>query len=279
MTTWMLRALNATEPTGFLAALGLCTALPASQLRFTNEHCPALTAPTNEDEAVAQVVASLTARTHPDCRPLGHEKNLWTTTPAWEALDPACNASWTEPDVDALLRTYQIGSTKQPRQTPWQVTSASLMLISGRSYLGKALEQAWPDGYDQATSLRTLLRGDFPSMARGMSLRLTATESSPRLRGGDEQTWICPIVELLGLLGMTALLPRQLSIDPAKESPPSRGITWTLNPVPMSAHALIDLHEQQTPPAGWPRFTASVKNISVDDRQSHFTNIHRLEDY
>ena len=148
-------------------------------------------------------------------------------------------ATWNDPFVDDALSTLDIGSFKRASSDP-QVLAASLMLISGRSYLRKSCADLWPvpPGVDLDVAyahqqarleedVELLLAGLRPStMANTMSLRYTATGCLAPLRErGAEAGRATPVVEL----------DLRRSHRPAPTTTRRRGhpgLSWSLNPIP-----------------------------------------------
>lgn len=294
MTSYTLAGLDASRPPDYLAALGLTYLASRARLSF-NQTTPMLTVDVGRDEVVERVAAGLEDLTAPETFPLPDEEKFRTTTPTWSTLFDLSVRSWTEPAMDALLRTFDVGGTaagqKSGQDTDPKVSSASLVLISGRSYLRKSLSELWSpptrkDAVDSREGQRADLRQDLirlldggtPQPLRGpMALRFTVTDPSPRLRSGTEEGILYPTVEGLAYTGMTLLLPRQLG-HPADDSARTRpGLTWALNPTPLSATAVVAIHEQQAAPPDWPRFTAVTRTIGGGTKASHFTDVRPLE--
>lgn len=303
MSTWTISALDGSQPAGYLAALGLAFALPDATIRF-DETTPVLAAAADEELAVESACSALECATHPDSFPFPDQKDLRSTTPSWSTLHPFARASWTDSGVNDALRTFDVGSAKEKTGAlaDPQVASASLILITGRSYVRKSLNDLWPAprrkkdaGVERERqrsalrfSIRNLLRGGtVATSTAGMALRFTASEASPRLRLGTEVATIRPSIEALAFLGATHLLPRQLGRPAVRRpnddgrTPPlweRRGLTWSLNLVDLTPRAVATIHEERAAPAVWPRFTTVARTNGGGDRASHFTEIRPLEE-
>lgn len=285
MTDWTLSALHGAVPVHYLAVLGLAAAVESATVVFTSQGVPVLAADAEEEAVVQAVIAELERLTLPDLCPL--PASMTTTTPAWSQLAPVADASWHDPVLDRLVRTFDTGSTKPVRAAlDRQVVAASLTLISGKSYLRKSLETLWPTSarsHDRQTELAglreqrrqdlvALLHGQRPSTVHGgLALRFTTSETSPRIRTGLEESQISPLLEGLALAGQTLLLPHQCDLDGR------RGMTWTCNPVPLDTHALIALHETRSAPRTWPRYCANVVSIGGGTKASRFTPSTQVE--
>lgn len=286
MTEHRLVALDGATPGGYLAAVGVAALVEGARVRFDELATPILEAPRPDDALAEEIVTGIEALSAPDTTPL--PERLHSTTPAWSELSEMCHDSWRDAVLDGLLRTFDIGSHK-PGRVPLdpQVRSGSLVLVSGKSYVRKSAGELWPEGprrsdparwrADRRASLLSdalaLLRGAVPSIATGvMGLRFTASEASPRLRRGTETAEIVPLVEGLALVGVTRLLPGQ------RDASGRPGLWWSLNDVPLTVRALVDIHEQRAAPRHWPTFTARVRVIGGGTKASSFVEAGPLEE-
>lgn len=301
MTSWTLTSLDGTHPAGFLAALGLCSITPNARLAFSGA-TPILISDADLEEATAAIAAAIEEATHPDAFPLPDIVELRTTTPRWSTLSGLCEQSWVNDAIDAVMHTVDAGrstSDVKPTDPDPKAPSGSLILISGRSYLRKSLAELWPPPTAKRSSdphahlsaqraslrasVRTLLTGDTPPLHDdAMGLRYTVTEASPRLRHGVEGSVIQPLTEALAYLGATRLLPHQLGVAPSRigatpEGVATRaGLTWALNPVPLTSAAMIAVQEQQAAPADWEHYTALTRPIGGGTKASQFVEIRHL---
>ncbi|NHN56240.1 hypothetical protein G9U51_10685 [Calidifontibacter sp. DB0510] len=289
-TTHTVRALDATHPVDYLAAIGLLACVSDGSVQFNESNRPVLLTPASAETTATEVTAELERWTNPIHSAL--PTSLQSTTPDWPQLEPLCRDSWQNPITDGHLRTFDVGSAKDPAHRPLQVLSAALMLVTGKSYLRKSLEDLWPAPSRkkdvQAARDRTraelydgvlaLLCGERPSSVRGgMALRLTTSDISPRLRSGTETALLTPTIEALAAVGIFHLLPRQRGITVERgqgRRPQHRaGLTWALNPAPLSLRSLVDIHEESHPPPSWPRFTCVVQTIGGGTKAAQFTHI------
>lgn len=274
--TYRLSVLDAaSDPAHYLAAVGVVSSLgPSSRLHFV-EAAPILSCDDPTDVIVAMLGAQIRHLTDPSTCPLPDTAGMRTTTPSWSALSPLVQASWDDPLLDQLLRTMDTGVVKAGKTPPDpQVMSSTLTLISGKSYLRKSLLELWPED-DRADRIdddvRELLAGGYPGQREsGMALRFTAAEVSPRLRTGSETSHVVPLIEALALLGQTQFLPGQRRDG-------DRGFVWSLNPNPLPARTLIDLHETRAQPGHWPSYAADVRSIGGGTKASRIVNVHPLE--
>lgn len=300
MNSWTITAVDGTHPAGFLASLGLCSVTPRAQLSFRGP-VPILISDVDLEEAVAAIATAIEENTHPDRFPLPDVEELRTTTPHWSTLAPLCTLTWDSDGIDAVVRTFDaggLGGAGQSAVPDPKAPSGSLILISGRSYLRKSLAELWPppatkrasdpDAHlsnQRATlraSVRALLVGETPPLhAAAMGLRYTVTESSPRIRHGVEESLIQPVTEALAYLGVIRLLPHQLGLgtpESTMDTLPTRpGLTWALNPVPLTITAMIAIHEQRGAPPEWEHYTALTSTIGGGTKASHFVKIRPLE--
>ena len=297
MTPWTITAIDASQPAGYLAALGLLTLAPAAQLRF--EHTtPVLLVDGDPHQLAGAVAEGLEAVTSPESMPLPDVPTLRTTTPAWSAVAELCRRSWAEQPLDCALRLFDLGAAKTGAGADPQVIAGALVLISGKSYPRKSLSELWPDPPGRAgdvparraqqrqelrDSIAGLLQGQHVTAVPGaMAMRYTTSDPSPRLRSGAETAAVQPALEALAYVGATRLLPGQLGHPPRPpgDSPrnPRPGLTWALNPVPMTLTAVINVHETRAWPATWLRFTAVKTAIGGGTKAAHFTDIRPLED-
>lgn len=292
MTQWALTHLDGGHPSDFLAAVGIASLVAGSTIAFPEGTIPVLASELDESSIADQLVEGIEHLTRAELSPL--PDHIRTTTPAWSVLAPLCWDSWHNPTLDDLLRTFDIGVAKARNNLlDPQVEAATLVLVTGKSYVRKSIDELWPaperkvDRESQLEAMREalhlaatdLLEGRRPASAPdAMALRFTASETSPRLRAGSEASVITPLVEALAFAGATRLLPRQQGIT--SDDPPKaiRGLRWALNLVPLTARALVDIHEQDAAPAAWPRFTARTQIIGGGTKAQQFVDVRPLEE-
>ena len=143
MNAWYVSALDGGHPTGYLAALGLVRSLEQATVRFDPDKVPVIEWSGASQQAAKNVAGVLSAAFRPDTFPWADRPELRSTTPSWSAVKELSQATWNDPFVDDALSTLDIGSFKRASSDP-QVLAASLMLISGRSYLRKSCADLWP---------------------------------------------------------------------------------------------------------------------------------------
>lgn len=283
MNVFPLIAFNATQPADYLAALGLTRACPNSpRLSFTDA-TPHLHTEDDPEHVAAGITAALVQATTPEAYPISD--HIQTTVPTWSTIEDLSYRSWDEPAVDQAMRAFDFGVINggKPGPDP-QVSPGSLILISGRSYVRKILEDLWPTPesahapqIEQLTNdIRALLNGNSPHPVMApTALRYSTVESSPRLRTGTETAVITPAVELLAFYGAMSLLASQVATASGRRQRP--GMTWALNPVPLTMTALVAIHEQRTAPASWPRYTTAKIRVGGGAKTSYFADTHPLE--
>lgn len=287
---WRLEALDGGDPVDYLTTLGILSCSPGTTVRFTESRQPILNHP-GPESLLDAVMSMIETTLWPEHFPWPDRADLRSTTPAWSALKPLAEDSWRHAPTDRLVRTFDLGSSKQAETSKQpldpQVQAASLVLISGRSYLRKSLQQIWSAPYRDGESVSSddiwvYLRKDFHALldgerphasyaAKGNALRLSAAEPSPRLTTGIESSLFTQLTELLAFLGTVTLLPSQ------RDHTGRRGMTWTLPQVPMTCDALIDLHESGQCPDGWKVYSASVRLVGEWSKTSEFVDIGPVE--
>lgn len=284
MREFHLAALDGAHPSGWLAAVGLCALLDGSRLRFDEHHAPVLCTDADQRQAVERIVAGLAELTHPDTLPWERSKAEQSCTPPWRFLNPLAERSWDEPVVDALLRPYRLGVAKTGTggklptdPSTWQAPKASLLLIGSLMYLRATVTTLWAtpgaaDGF--RADVTALLQGGDVSVTRAKGFFYTSTELSPWTRGGSDEAWVQPALELLCLVGACQLLPEQ---KPAAGSTARAGLSWCLNPVALDLAGLVGVHELGHFPASWVRATCDVRPIPGSPYFNHFTDIHLVE--
>ncbi|GAB78907.1 hypothetical protein SAMN05421595_0118 [Austwickia chelonae] len=290
MSAYQLAALDASNPAHYLAAVGLLRVAPGpAELSFTDTtpvlHCE--DAPAD----LAVVVAKSTAEaTKPEGFPI--PAHVQTTVPAWSVVRELADRSWEDPELDAALRVFDYGRINGKVSEDPQVSPASTVLVTGRSYARKSLADLWPtptgrkadtieqirldQTEDLARDLEVLLTGGYPRPRKsGIALRFTTAETTPRLRYGTEDVITVPTVELLAYLGVTTFLAGQLGID--RDGRRGPGLTWALNPVPLGLASLVAVHEQQSAPPSWARYTTVKTSVGGGAKISHFADTRPLE--
>lgn len=290
MTTHELHALDGTSPTGWLAALGLVRACPSStRLSFTDA-TPVLHTDLQAPEVAAAAAEVLAQASRPENLPI--PKSVHTTVPTTPVMAELARRTWDEPAMDQATAFFDYGTIKEGTTGP-QVGAGSLILISGTSHLRQSLKNLWPSPSgrkapplervraQQTQQLRAdlteILTGGYPrAAATGNALRYTAAEITPRLRSGTESTITTPAVEILAFHGATALLAHQLGVPSTGRE--RAGLTWALNPVPLTPAALVAIHEQQAVPASWTRCTTVKTPLDKKATASYFGDTRILEE-
>jgi hypothetical protein len=281
MVEFLLASLNPQQPTGFLAALGLASC-GGGELSFPAGEQVVLTHDEPAEAVAVRAIECLDRLVSP--RVIPDIAGWRTTTPPWSVIAPMCSASWHDPVADSVLRTIDVGSVKSDASADSepQTLSGALVLISGKSYVRKAAQDLWPVaplGMDPAEhhrhqmaarvdDLAMLLSGRRPSVStESMYFRYSVSEASPRLRLGVEVASAVPLIEMLAMAGVFSLLPRQRGADGKP------GLHWALNPLPLGARALVDLHEARGWPKTWPTWTAAVRVVGGGTKASEFALI------
>lgn len=279
MNHWNLAFLDPAQPAHYLAVLGLLSlAGEATTAEFPDGSSPRITTDQDETDLVTAVVAGIEDLTLTRLGDL--PAAMQTTTPTWTTLTPYAERSWDDSFADRLCRTVDIGALKNGSTfgPDAQSPAAALTLISGKSHLAKSAGDLWATRTHEETrdwyraDLTALLQGAPPRTVEStMALRFTAADPAPRLRSGRETTRTVPLLEGLALAGQTTLLPAQTDVAG------SRGLTWTLNPVPLGLPAIIDLHETRTAPPLWPRYTATISGVGGKSSARRFGPSTRVE--
>lgn len=254
-----LHGLSGQHPVHFLAAIGAAASVPDATLHFTGPSlAPQLTSPMSDHELAETL-----------CRNLWHLlrtrmpellAGITTTTPSRARVYPLAEASWEDPDADAVSRLYDPTRMKTDKDGTVQVLSSDLTLISGKSYTVRSLTGVPYDEQDLFKDLAALLQGNEISQAASVqSLRFSATIRAPRLTTGREEMEIQPLLEHLALAGQLQLSTHQRELAAtAGTGHARRALTWVCNPVALPLKALIDLHESPPEDLPWPRFTSPI---------------------
>lgn len=270
-----LTALSGHRAAHVLAALGLVSLLPGGRLRFEGSAgTPVLTHAATPQELVETAAEALVARTWHLGRSALH--GVGTTTPRRTVVNPLVDDAWDTAletgtlAVTGALQTLDVAATttaRPDREPDLQVPSATLTLLSGKSYTAKSVEDTWHmlmvvDRVDACAVVRDqladLLCGRVAVVQAKPTLRFSANQVTPRTTSGAETCDVHPLIDLLAFTGQTLLQPDQREV-PARGARPAKALTWVLNPVPLSLEAILELHEAPPSRLGWPRWTSLLE--------------------
>lgn len=291
MNNYPLHALDGTAPAGFLAALGMARSAPPGTRVAYEGATPVLHSDLEADQIAESTAAELGRTTTPESLPFPDD--MRTTVPLWSVMAGLAEQTWDDPGMDEATGIFDYGSINgvKPGPDP-KVKAGSLIMFSGKSHLRTSLQDLWPLSVgrkaapvervraEQTQQLRhdllALLAGGYPrSVPTGNALRYTAAEISPRLRSGTESTITTPCVELLAYRGATALLAHQIGTTATGQE--RAGMTWALNPVPLTPASVVAIHEQQAAPSSWTRYTTVKTSIGGGTKASYFGDTRLLE--
>ena len=184
---------------------------------------------------------------------------------AWEASGEA--GALVAADV---LQTFDLSASSKPvrrTEADIQVRSAVLTLFSGKSYTAKSVQDTWllldantPEAArtTAAVEINRLLDGRLHVVEAKPGLRFSANHPTPRVTSGSEKCDVHPLIDLLAFCGQLLLQPAQ---RPLTSSALRKEFTWVLNPVPLTAPAIVDIHESPPEHLPWPRWSSPIRSV------------------
>ena len=258
-TEYRLAALSGHRPAHVLACWGLAPLLPGATLHFEGDWAVPVLTWDGDAGALAQVAAEalvagtwdLESRMPQELQAL-KPKEYQTTTPSRTVANALARAAWEacrEPAVLAgsgIVQTYDLSASSQSaKKADIQVRSAALTLLSGKSYTAKSVQDTWSllgartreAARDAAAvEIARLLDGRLAVAEAKPGLRFSANRPTPRVTSGSEKCDVHPLIDLLAFCGQLLLQPAQ---RPLTSSAFRKEFTWVLNPVPLTAPAIV----------------------------------------
>ena len=108
-----------------------------------------------------------------------------------------------------------------------------------------------------AVEITRLLDGRLHVIEAKPGLRFSANHPTPRVTSGSEKCDVHPLIDLLAFCGQLLLQPAQ---RPLTSSALRKEFTWVLNPVTLTALAIIDIHESPPEHLPWPRWSSPIRS-------------------
>ena len=276
-----LAALSGHRPAHVLACWGLASLLPGATLHFEGDWAVPVLTWDGDAEALAQVAAEalvagtwdLESRMPQELQAL-KPKEYQTTTPSRTGANALSAAAWeASGEAGALvaadvLQTFDLSASKSGKgaKADIQVRAAALTLFSGRSRTAKSVQDTWllldanmPEAArtTAAVEIEWLLDGRLHVVEAQPGLRFSANHPTPRVTSGSEKCDVHPLIDLLAFCGQLLLQPAQ---RPLTSSASRKEFTWVLNPVPLTATAIIDIHESPPEHLPWPRWSSPIRS-------------------
>lgn len=269
-----LTVLSGHRPAHVLACWGLTSLLPGAALRFEGDWAvPVLTWGGDAGALAGAAAEALVAVTWD----LGHRslRGIETTTPSRTGANALSAAAWeASGEAGALvaadvLQTFDLSASSKPvrrTEADIQVRSAVLTLLSGKSYTAKSVQDTWllletetPEAAraTAAVEITRLLDGRLHVVEAKPGLRFSANHPTPRVTSGSEKCDVHPLIDLLAFCGQLLLQPAQ---RPLTSSALRKEFTWVLNPGPLTATAIIDIHESPPEHLPWPRWSSPIRS-------------------
>ena len=265
-----LTVLSGHRPAHVLACWGLTSLLPEAALRFEGDWAvPVLTW---DGDAGAAVEALVAVTWDLENRSL---RGIETTTPSRTGANALSAAAWkASGEAGALvaadvLQTFDLSASSKPvgrAEADIPVRAAALTLLSGRSRTAKSVQDTWllldakTPGAAQtaaAVEIERLLDGRLHVVEAKPGLRFSANRPTPRVTSGSEKCDVHPLIDLLAFCGQLLLQPAQ---QPLTSSASRKEFTWVLNPVPLTAPAIVDIHESPPEHLPWPRWSSPIRS-------------------
>lgn len=278
---YRLEALSGRRAAHVLACWGLVWLLPGATLWFEEDEdwaTPVLGWNCREDVLSVTAARGLVART----RNLEQQslRGIVSTTPSRSRVNGVSRLAWEasrerqELVAADVIQSFDVSSSSgriKAGDTDFNVGASALTLLSGKSYTSKSVEETWKllGAYGKTTEeleamtageIDRLLNGDITVAEGKPGLRFSASNPTPRTTSGSERCDIDPLIDLLAFCGQLLVQPDQ---RPLISSRPRKAFTWLLNPVPLTATMIVEIHE--SPPAGlpWPRWTSEILPIAI----------------
>ena len=269
---YRLTVLSGHRPAHVLACWGLTSLLPGAALRFEGDWAvPVLTWGGDAGALAGAAAEALVAVTWD----LGHRslRGIKTTTPSRTGANALSAAAW-EASGEAgslvaadVLQTFDLSASKSGKgaKADIQVRAAALTLFSGKSYTAKSVQDTWllldantPEAArtTAAVEIEWLLDGRLHVVEAQPGLRFSANHPTPRVTSGSEKCDVHPLIDLLAFCGQLLLQPAQ---RPLTSSALRKEFTWVLNPVPLTAPAIVDIHESPPERLPWPRWSSPIR--------------------
>ena len=269
-----LTVLSGHRPAHVLACWGLTSLLPEAALRFEGDWAvPVLTWDGDAGALAGAAAEALVAVTWDlENRSL---RGIETTTPSRTGANALSAAAWkASGEAGALvaadvLQTFDLSASSKPvgrAEADIPVRAAALTLLSGRSRTAKSVQDTWllldakTPGAAQtaaAVEIERLLDGRFHVVEAKPGLRFSANRPTPRVTSGSEKCDVHPLIDLLAFCGQLLLQPAQ---QPLTSSASRKEFTWVLNPVPLTAPAIVDIHESPPEHLPWPRWSSPIRS-------------------
>lgn len=269
-----LTVLSGHRPAHVLACWGLTSLLPEAALRFEGDWAvPVLTWDGDAGALAGAAVEALVAVTWDlENRSL---RGIETTTPSRTGANALSAAAWkASGEAGALvaadvLQTFDLSASSKPvgrAEADIPVRAAALTLLSGRSRTAKSVQDTWllldakTPGAAQtaaAVEIERLLDGRLHVVEAKPGLRFSANRPTPRVTSGSEKCDVHPLIDLLAFCGQLLLQPAQ---QPLTSSASRKEFTWVLNPVPLTAPAIVDIHESPPEHLPWPRWSSPIRS-------------------
>ncbi len=269
-----LTVLSGHRPAHVLACWGLTSLLPEAALRFEGDWAvPVLTWDGDAGALAGAAAEALVAVTWDlENRSL---RGIETTTPSRTGANALSAAAWkASGEAGALvaadvLQTFDLSASSKPvgrAEADIPVRAAALTLLSGRSRTAKSVQDTWllldakTPGAAQtaaAVEIERLLDGRLHVVEAKPGLRFSANRPTPRVTSGSEKCDVHPLIDLLAFCGQLLLQPAQ---QPLTSSASRKEFTWVLNPVPLTAPAIVDIHESPPEHLPWPRWSSPIRS-------------------
>ena len=269
-----LTVLSGHRPAHVLACWGLTSLLPEAALRFEGDWAvPVLTWDGDAGALAGAAAEALVAVTWDlENRSL---RGIETTTPSRTGANALSAAAWkASGEAGALvaadvLQTFDLSASSKPvgrAEADIPVRAAALTLLSGRSRTANSVQDtgllldAKTPGAAQtaaAVEIERLLDGRLHVVEAKPGLRFSANRPTPRVTSGSEKCDVHPLIDLLAFCGQLLLQPAQ---QPLTSSASRKEFTWVLNPVPLTAPAIVDIHESPPEHLPWPRWSSPIRS-------------------
>ncbi len=268
-----LTVLSGHRPAHVLACWGLTSLLPRAALRFEGDWAvPVLTWVGDAGALAGAAAEDLVAVTWD----LGNRslRGIETTTPSRTGANALSAAAWeASREAGALvaadvLQTFDLSASKSSKgaEADIPVRAAALTLLSGRSRTAKSVQDTWllldaktleAARTTAAVEITRLLAGRLHVVEAKPGLRFSANRPTPRVTSGSEKCDVHPLIDLLAFCGQLLLQPAQ---QPLTSSASRKEFTWVLNPVPLTAPAIVDIHESPPEHLPWPRWSSPIRS-------------------
>ena len=270
-----LTALSGHHPAHVLACWGLVSLLPGAALRFEGDWAVPVLVWDGDAEVLARIAAeALVAGTWD----LGNRslRGIETTVPSRTDANRLSRAAWeSSREAGALaaadvVQTFDLSASSKPvgrAEADIPVRAAALTLLSGRSRTAKSVQDTWllldvkePEAARAAAEVEIvrLLGGRLHVVEAKPGLRFSANRPTPRVTSGSEKCDVHPLIDLLAFCGQLLLQPAQ---RPLTSSASRKEFTWVLNPVPLTAPAIVDIHESPPEHLPWPRWSSPIRSV------------------